>query len=646
MSIPATESMASTAPAPADSSAVAWRPWGAAAFAAAQDADQPVILSINAVWCYWCQVMDGSTYADPAVRRFVNEHFIPIRVDTDHRPDINARYNVGGWPTTSFLTPHGGYIAGATYLPPDQFLAMLDEVARAYAQRKPELYEQGNDILRQRREHAARVAAGQEPDSDLVDRITRRVAGAYDPRNGGFGAAPKFPSAPMLRLLLYQYRTTGEPFFRAMLTKSLDAITGGSLHDAVDGGFFRFAGGADWTLPQHEKMAEDNIALAGILLDAAILLARPDYRECAGRAVDYILATLYDADAAGILGSQGAHSDYFGMPAARRATLPAPPVDPYCYASLTAQGASLLFTAAWKLGRAELAETAAKLLDNLVVAAANGRLAHTFNTTATASAGLAPSAGDDSDSNGDNNGNGDSNRDDGSGDNNGFGNGDRDGDSGDWLGDWAYFLLAALDGYDAVIAGDDRYRAAAESAAGILLTRFQDSARGGFYDIEDTPDRPGYLRVREKPLAENTAVAAGLMRLHHITGEARYRQAAHHALSAYADANRDYGELAADYAVAVDRYLNPAVEVALEGRPGAPDAAAMLAAALRLDAPNLLVKPAISGDRQAPAQAHICLDNVCYPPVSDPAALADAARGGGNLPSDGSPFQNVLDLLG
>ena len=620
MNIPATESISTASPAPAkaDNAAgagVAWRPWGAAAFAAAQDADQPVILSINAVWCYWCQVMDGSTYADAAVRRFVNEHFVPIRVDTDHRPDINARYNVGGWPTTSFLTPHGGYIAGATYLPPDQFLAMLDEVARAYAQRKPELYEQGNDILRQRREHAARVAAGQEPDADLVDRITRRVAGAYDPRNGGFGAAPKFPSAPMLRLLLHQYRTTGEPFFRAMLTKSLDAISGGGLHDAVDGGFFRFAGGADWTLPQHEKMAEDNIALAGILLDTAILLARPDYRECAARVVNYILATLYDTDAAGIRGSQGAHSDYFGMPASRRATLPAPPVDPYCYASLTAQGASLLFAAAWKLGRAELAATAAKLLDNLVTAAANGRLAHTFNTTATASAGLAPSAGGDD-------------------------------DSGDWLGDWAYFLLAALDGYDAVIAGDDRYRAAAEAAAGVLLARFHDGARGGFYDIEDTPDRPGYLRVREKPLAENTAVATGLMRLHHITGEARYRQAAHHALSAYADANRDYGELAADYAVAVDRYLNPAVEVAVEGWPGAPDADAMLAAALRLDAPNLLVKLAISGDRQAPAQAHICLDNVCYPPVSDPAALADAARGGGNLPSDASPFQNVLDLLG
>ncbi len=594
--------------------AVAWRPWGPDAFAVAQDADKPIILSINAVWCYWCHEMDAGAYSDDAVIRYVNDHFIPVRVDTDHRPDINARYNVGGWPTTSFLTPHGGYIAGATYLPADQFLAMLDEVRRAYAEQKPQLYEQGNDILRQRREHAARVAAGQEPDAALVDQISRRVAGTYDPIHGGFGLAPKFPSAPMLRLLLHRYRTTREPFFRTMLDKSLDGIVNGALHDSVDGGFFRFVGGADWTQPQYEKMGEDNIALVSLLLDAAILLERADCRRAAAAAVDYIVAALYDPDARGIRGSQGAHSDYFGQPAAVRSALTPPPVDPFCYASLTARGASLLFAAAWKLGRPELAGTAANLLDGLVEAAASGRLGHVHTAK-----GFMPK------------------------------------DDGDLLTDWADFLLAALDGCDAFPGGDDRYHTAAVAAAEVLLTRFRDGARGGFYDIEDTPNRPGYLRAREKPLAENTAVVNGLLRLHHRTGNARYWQAAHHALSAYAEANRDYGELAADYAIAVERYLNPVVEVTVEGCPGAADADAMLAAAMSLDSPNLLVKlVAVAGDDDGengpPAQAHICLDTVCYPPVSDPAALAAAVAGGGAV-ADGdgivnSPFQNVLDLLG
>ena len=582
--------------------AIAWQPWSAGAFADAQRLDRPILLSINAVWCYWCHEMDRGTYADPDVASFLNERFIPVRVDTDHRPDVNARYNVGGWPTTSFLTPHGGYVAGATYLPADQFLAMLDEVSRAYAERKQELYEQGNDIRRQRREHAARVAAGQEPDAGLVDAITRRVAGTYDPINGGFGVEPKFPATPMLRLLLHRYRTTREPFFRVMLEKSLDAMIAGSLHDKIDGGFFRFVMSADWKQPQHEKMAEDNIALAGALMDAGILLQRPDYSRCAGATIDYILDNLFDPETFAIRGSQGAHSDYFAEPAPVRAALSPPPADPYCYASLTAQASSLLFTAAWQLGRPELTDVAAKMLDGLVNAASAGRLPHVYPST-----------------------------------------GDAPLEDGDLLVDWTSFLIAALDGHDAVPSASDRYRQAAEHAAGVLYERFLDGQRGGFYDIEDTPDRPGYLQVREKPLAENVAAALGMMRLSHVAFEERYLHTAHHTLSAYVEANRDYGELAADYAVAVERYLNPVVEVTVEGRPGAPDADAMLAAAMELESPNLLIKLATAESGAAPAQAHVCLDTVCYPPVSDPSALADAVAGGGMATE--SPFQNVLDLL-
>ena len=111
---------------------IEWRPWSVAAFEQAQDENKPVLLSIGAVWCYWCQVMDETTYADPEIIDYVSQHFIAVRADNDHRPDINLRYNVGGWPSTVFLTGHGGNIAGATYLPPDQLLAMLMEVQRAY----------------------------------------------------------------------------------------------------------------------------------------------------------------------------------------------------------------------------------------------------------------------------------------------------------------------------------------------------------------------------------------------------------------------------------------------------------------------------------------------------------------------------------
>ncbi len=583
--------------------AVSWRPWGRDAFEYAQSHDRPILLSINAVWCYWCHEMDAGTYADPDVAEFVNAHFTPVRVDTDHRPDVNARYNVGGWPTTSFLTPHGGFLAGATYLPADQFLAMLDEVRRAYSERKPEMYEQGNDILRQRREHAGRVSAGREPDAGTVDTISRRVAGTYDAINGGFGVEPKFPSTPMLRLLLHRYRTSGEAFYRVMLEKSLDGIIGGDLRDRIDGGFFRFTMGSDWTQAQYEKMAEDNVALAGVLIDAGIVLDRADYLAVAGETVDYICGTLYDPTAKGIRGSQGAHSEYYAGTRQERSLSEAPAVDPFCYTSVTAQAASLLLVAAWKLGRPELTAKGTALLDCLVTASESGRLAHAYSE-----AGGLPQ------------------------------------DEGDLLVDWAHFLVAALDGYDTLPGGSERYLKAADRAANALLERFLDGPNGGFWDVEAGQERLGYLHAREKPLAENTCAAVGMMRLHHATMEGLYQQTARHTLSAYVDANRDYGELAADYAVAVDRYLHPAVEVTVEGSPGSASADAMLAAAMRLNDPHLLIKLAPAVMEDAPAQAHVCLDTVCYPPVTDPAELAQAVAEGGMVTE--SPFQNVFDLLG
>ena len=180
----------------------------------AQAQDRPVLLSISAVWCYWCHVMEETTFSDEEVARFVNDNFVAILVDNDHRPDVNARYNVGGWPTTAFLTPHGGSIAGATFLPADQFLSMLVEIKRAYDEDKAGIYDQAAQIHRQRQEYLGRVAAAGEPDRRLVDVIARRMAGAHDPRNGGFGEDPKFPSAPILKLFCISTAPRAKAFMK------------------------------------------------------------------------------------------------------------------------------------------------------------------------------------------------------------------------------------------------------------------------------------------------------------------------------------------------------------------------------------------------------------------------------------------------
>ncbi|MDE2844388.1 MAG: DUF255 domain-containing protein, partial [Chloroflexota bacterium] len=340
---------------------IRWSHWNAEAFDRAQQQDKPVLLSITAVWCYWCHVMEETTFADAEVADFVNEHFVPVLVDNDHRPEVNARYNVGGWPTTAFLTPHGGYIAGATYLPPDQMLAMLMEVRRAYEEDKVGIYDQSAQLHRQRQDYVGQVAAGGEVGHRLVDIIARRMAGAYDPRHGGFGEEPKFPSAPILRLFLHLFRTTGEEFYGAILKKSLDSMVDGELYDHVDGGFFRFCVQGDWTEAQHEKMLEDNIQLAGVFLDAGTLLDDPRYIRIAASTLDFLVETLLDREAGGFRGSQGAHSDYFGMPEEAR-KLSVPPVpDRFVYTSWTCQAVSLMLEASWKLPRPELSTVALEL---------------------------------------------------------------------------------------------------------------------------------------------------------------------------------------------------------------------------------------------------------------------------------------------
>ena len=94
-------------PRPNRAAEIGWRPWSEKAFQEAQVADKPVLLAISAVWCHWCHVMDETSYSDPEVIRLINERYVPIRVDNDERPDVNRRYNMGGWPTTAFLTPDG-----------------------------------------------------------------------------------------------------------------------------------------------------------------------------------------------------------------------------------------------------------------------------------------------------------------------------------------------------------------------------------------------------------------------------------------------------------------------------------------------------------------------------------------------------------
>jgi hypothetical protein len=577
---------------------VNWLPWGPAAFAKAQEEDKPVLLSISAVWCYWCHVMDEETYSDPEVQDLLNEHFINIRVDNDHRPDINSRYNVGGWPTTAFLTGHGGLIGGATYLPPEQLISMVAEFAEAYKNDRPTLYTQARDLMNSRKDHAGRFVASEELEESMVDRVSRVVVGAYDAVNGGFGSEPKFPNASILRFVNHLYRTSGEEFYAAMLTKTLDGMSDGQVWDSSDGGFFRHCAHADWGQPQLEKMLEDNLGLAREFLGASILLDRPQYREIAKQTFNYLMEQVYDPAVPGFRGSQGAHSDYFSMSLDQRTEDARPAADPSCYANGNGLAVTVLLDAAWKLGDPSLQTTALQVLKKLDSMAQSDSFSHVYSEHG-------PS------------------------------------DVPALFTDWAWLLTALMQAHGNT--ANETYLERAVAVAQIMIERFFDQKGGGFYDIEEQSEAIGHLQIREKTLIDNTVAAQALVRLYQSTRNEDYRQVAEAALSVFVDTFREQGEFAADYGLAVHLLKNDMIEVTIEGRPEDPGCQELLAAAARLPQPNLDIKTVVAADGDNVARAHVCLDTVCLPPVDSPAELAEAVAG--LTKQQENPFQDIFQVF-
>ena len=585
-------------PNPNQAHVINWQPWGSVPFSKAQEENKPVLLSISAVWCYWCHVMDESTYSDPEVQELLNDHFITIRVDNDHRPDINSRYNVGGWPTTAFLTAHGGLVGGATYLPPEQLISMISEFAEAYSNDRPTLYTQARDLYNNRKTHSQKSVAIGELEGFLVDRVSRMVAGAYDALNGGFGTEPKFPNASIIQFINHLQRTSGEGFYASMLTKTLDSMTGGQVMDSIDGGFFRHSTRADWSQPQHEKMLEDNLTLAREFLNAGIIQERPDYQETAKQTFKYLMEEMYDNTAPGFRGSQGAHSDYYAMDPGQRKEYTRPAPDPFCYVNGNGLAVTVLLDAAWKLGEPSFQETALTVLENLNSMELSGSFSHVFSSNG-------PS------------------------------------DAPPLFTDYAWLLTALLKAHGNT--ANETYLERAVAVAQRMVDRFFDQNGGGFFDIEERSDATGHMQIREKVLADNTVAAQALIRLYQPTRNSDYLQIAEATLSAFVETFQEQGEFAADYGLAVNLLKSDLVEITVEGSPEDLGYNDMVTAVARLPQPNVDIKTISNSGTSKVVRAHICLDTICLPPVDSPIELADAVAG--LINQQKNPIQDIFQVF-
>ncbi|MDY6796266.1 MAG: DUF255 domain-containing protein [Actinomycetota bacterium] len=336
---------------------IRWMSWGEAAFNRAREEKKLVLLSISAVWCHWCHVMDETSYSDSEVIRLANERYVPVRVDSDRNPDINRRYNQGGWPTTAFLDPDGTPLAGATYMPPDTMRKALVRMADFYKR-------QGTDMEEGAVDGVIRANRGEEAGPELIMEAGSLILRAWDRAYGGLGTAPKFPQTETIGLALEIFADGGDREFLHYARGTLDAMIGGNLLDKVEGGFFRYSTTRDWSIPHYEKMLADNASLLSILLRAYAVTGSEIYRGTALGTAEFIRGTLSDG-VDRFYGSQDADEGYYLLDKEGRDRLPRPPVDETVYTDLTSMAAMAFLEAGIVVEREDYISQALSSLDFL-----------------------------------------------------------------------------------------------------------------------------------------------------------------------------------------------------------------------------------------------------------------------------------------
>ena len=341
-----------------------WRPWGREAFAQAGADQKPVLLTVGAAWSFGCAEMLRTTYRDEVVRGLVDRHFVPVWVDADDRPDINDRYNLGGWPTTAFLTPDGQLLGGQTFTEPTRMAALLERVASAYAARRAEL---SSPTGPQPTTVASTGGSGSAPEIDLnLERwLVAHLRDAFDPTHGGFGRASKRIQESPLRLVLARCHG-GDESMRDVATHTLDAIGWGPLFDDVEGGVFRYAERRDWGQPHVEKLLSVNASAVQIFLDGWVVFNDPRYRERAVQVIRYVTRTLVDRSTGGFFASQFGDDVYFGATTAERGMLESPPIDRAVYAAANSEMVRACVRGAELLGDSSLLECAVTALERVV----------------------------------------------------------------------------------------------------------------------------------------------------------------------------------------------------------------------------------------------------------------------------------------
>ena len=666
---------------------VEWYPWGAAALETARRERKPIHLSVGYSSCHWCSVLEHESFEDEDTARVLNDNFVNIKVDREERPDIDRIYQIaqqmltqrgGGWPLTMFLAHDDQRpFFGGTYFPKEAryglpaFKDLLLRVAQFYRERPTELKAQ-NEALMQAFGQLSSPPAGADVPLDGAPLSTNRaqLARLFDPKNGGFGGAPKFPQPAMLVRLLRDWRATADspaPDLQAlyMVTLTLRRMADGGINDQLAGGFCRYSVDELWMIPHFEKMQYDNAGLLATYAQAAVATGDADYARVAAETITWLQRELqspeggfyssFDAD------SEGHEGKYYVFDREEvRSALSAEEFAAFAPRYGLDQGANFegrwhlyvarsLEAVAGDLGRTEaevsalLERARAKLLalraqriaparDDKVLTSWNALTIRALAIAARAFArpelaAMATRALD-------------------------FIRGTlwRDGrllavymDSrahlNAYLDDYAYLADAILELQQVRFRADELELA--RQLLEVLLGHFEDRESGGFYFTADDHEQ---LIHRSRTFSDdatpsgNGVAAYVLQRFGHLLGEPRYLAAAERTLRAAWPELTRYPQSQASLLVALEELLHPPQIVILRGESA--EMARWQAELERLYAPRRLVIAVPADARGLPAAlaekrahgavtAYLCRGSVCSAPLSSLAALLAELRAPG-----------------
>jgi uncharacterized protein len=607
-----------------------WNEWGEEAFAKARAEGKPVLLDIGAVWCHWCHVIDRESYENPEIAAMINNLYIPVKVDRDERPDVDARYQSavsaisgqGGWPLTAFLTPDGKPFFGGTYFPPDDaggrpgFKRILLAISEAFKARRADVDKSAEALAEAVAKAEVFHGARGVFDARVIDSVIDSAHKQFDATHGGFGHAPKFPHAGTVDLLLERYQSTRAPELLHIAEGTLEGMALGGVYDQIGGGFHRYSVDERWCVPHFEKMSYDNSELLKNYLHGYQVTGNDLFREVAEGIIGWVEVTLSDREIGGFYASQDADQtldddgDYFTwtVDELRAVLTPDEALVVELYFDVKPLGEMHHNPAKNVLWRAHSFEEIAKILgrdfdyvwdrigpaENKMLNARRARPTPFVDATIYVawnatfiSAYLEASRVLDSWMAEDcrefalktldrilaeawDESKGFLHR---------VGGPRLEGS----LDDQVFAIAALLDAYETTL--DRRYFDIAERAMLLAIERYGDPDGGGFFDRAKDAAPMGGLDVRRKPLqdsptpAGNSVAAIVLDRLHALSGEKLYREWAEKTLEAFVGLVPQYGLFAATYGLAALLHSRHPMQVVITGAASDPRAAALEKAA-------------------------------------------------------------------